>query len=761
MRVWAVAAAVAAASAAPSQVGRWSSEIKLLPDAKLPHVPLLGNGYLGVAVDTNSKNADPFGPGRAGAVDLWLNTNAMWECAASGQQLPAAHCSRKALGGVSFRPQLGSGSSFSAEQRIGSAQLWTSRADAAGSALETLTYMHPAENTIVTELRWKPAAGGSPNVTVEVATWALNNATVDAAGNAVSRRMAQGSFRSMWSAIATNVVGAPAAAAKGGGGAAGTSVAVVVTAGQKLDVVTAVADNLLTSNDADPTPAAVAAAASADAASIAAAAGSWWESFWSKSSISLPTQPDIEAFWYGAQYITAGMSVSTDRLLKAKSLIPPSGLYGPWVTSDTPAWNGDYTLDYNQEAQYYGVYSSNHPELASAYFPPITEWEGAARAAAVVAANTANITCPSKTMHYACHLAPWGYQSMDTTIYMHWNGYFAALLFINDWEYTRNKTFAREVTYPLLDGLNAWSHCFLMNETTSGGYVLRDWNEKYPDEEHEGQKVPNPQIALSLMRRVASAQLDIARAVGLVAPDYLQEILGHLAPFNTAEYRYSEADRKATVWSAYEKALVIQSDMFSLYPLWPSEYVSGLDTDNATLAVAQGSSYVYSNFAHGRPVCIFMAAVRAGAVQKGGLGWTAEQIVDGFNSFLNNSQGPNLLPYAPGGGTENAGVSQAVNDMLVQAPDGKFIQLFPVWPKGHSASFKNLRTKGAFLVSASWDSAAATVSAVTVEATVASTCTLVNPWFPKDVRVCTGATLSGARVSWSMKPGAPCGVSPV
>ena len=32
------------------------------------------------------------------------------------------------------------------------------------------------------------------------------------------------------------------------------------------------------------------------------------------------------------------------------------------------------TLDYNQEAQYYHVYSSNHEELASAYFPPITAW---------------------------------------------------------------------------------------------------------------------------------------------------------------------------------------------------------------------------------------------------------------------------------------------------------------------------------------------------------------------------------------------------
>ena len=46
--------------------------------------------------------------------------------------------------------------------------------------------------------------------------------------------------------------------------------------------------------------------------------------------------------------------------------LPPPGLYGPFATGDYAFWNGDFTLDYNQEAQYYGVFSSNHQELAAA-----------------------------------------------------------------------------------------------------------------------------------------------------------------------------------------------------------------------------------------------------------------------------------------------------------------------------------------------------------------------------------------------------------
>ena len=69
-------------------------------------------------------------------------------------------------------------------------------------------------------------------------------------------------------------------------------------------------------------------------------------------------------------------------IAKALKMEPPSGLYGPWVSSDNPAWNGDYTLDCeyaaavstahpklphkswcadNQESQFEHVYASGHP----------------------------------------------------------------------------------------------------------------------------------------------------------------------------------------------------------------------------------------------------------------------------------------------------------------------------------------------------------------------------------------------------------------
>ena len=108
-------------------------------------------------------------------------------------------------------------------------------------------------------------------------------------------------------------------------------------------------------------------------------------------------------------------------------------------------------------------------------------------------------------------------------------------MFVNHWEYTQNKTFAKEFAYPLLEGLNAWWGCFLKKVAragATGGYVYTDDSSGDPDNEHENQKVPNPQIGLALIRRSLSAQLAIGKAIGVTPAPLVADMLEHLVPFN-------------------------------------------------------------------------------------------------------------------------------------------------------------------------------------------------------------------------------------
>ena len=69
-------------------------------------------------------------------------------------------------------------------------------------------------------------------------------------------------------------------------------------------------------------------------------------------------------YYYSSQYVIASAS-------RAGKVAP--GLYGNWVTTDHPAWNGDYTLNYNHETPFLALYASNHLEVAGSFEQPVLD----------------------------------------------------------------------------------------------------------------------------------------------------------------------------------------------------------------------------------------------------------------------------------------------------------------------------------------------------------------------------------------------------
>ena len=87
---------------------------------------------------------------------------------------------------------------------------------------------------------------------------------------------------------------------------------------------------------------------------------------------------------------------------------------------------------------------------------------------------------------------------------MHWNGAFAAMLFLNRFEYTGggnidDQTFAREQLWPLVSGLVSWSSCYLARSTGADGrLLLEDWNALDPDGESARAELHATQIRYDL-----------------------------------------------------------------------------------------------------------------------------------------------------------------------------------------------------------------------------------------------------------------------
>ena len=771
--LWSIAAAAAAAGSSSLPVGRWSGELVGLPSGKLgtndSHAPLLGNGYLGV---TMSSLRSPVPLHRNGSsLDLWINSNANWDCQRSGKALPPAVCSTRMLGVLSvaaYSPDLtGDRSRLATEQRIEDGVLWMQRTSIDSSVMLTAEMqVHPEKNVLIVKVTASASDGALlPNLEATLSTYGPNRhiASAVAACNldaprqsaprwsaACSRRYHKltdntTAFTAPWTALAMtsahSLSGSSLSSVFRGNVSRGGYVSEYVTAAfvadgarartMSVELVVALADNVMGSNNDDPAASATSLALATSPAEVDQSSKAFWRAYWAASSVTLPTRKALETMWYGAQYATATAFPSARTVRLTKGRAPPPGLYGPYTTADFAFWNGDYTLDYNQEATYFHVYSSNHPERAAGYFGPLIDWMGAARAQAAEAAAKANLSsCSAKALHYAAHLAPWGQQSRDTSVYGHYEGSFAAKIFIDDWEYTRNAKFALEVTLPFLEGLNAWFHCFLHQSTTANGTTtLEDWNAISPDQIFENTPARNPIGALSLMRRTATAHREIALSLGVGHPAYVDAIISRLAALPTA----TGPEPGTRVWATGDGVSWQKSAYYyamPLFPVYPGEVHGGPSTDEATQRIAEASLRLYSNLTcaphfikppwsscvgDGFGTVVFFAAaarILAGratfpqlaSATPGQQTVTAALVANAFERHIGTygANASNLLAFVPGGGVESAGLAHSVNVMLVQS-DGLHVQLFPAWPVEEDASFDKLRVKGAFVVSARWD----------------------------------------------------------
>lgn len=372
----------------PPFFGYWDEAPNALPDHQLPHVPLLGNGRLGAAFDSNNKHRSsyPF-PGSPDSIDIYLNTNSFWSCldkdsdgcrAADPDGVAPACCSVAALGGlsISLHQQFPDATKFRAFQFIGNGTVLSQLVTPQNSILSVTSTLDPSRAVILVSLSW--AASGTDPVTIatSVSLWMQGRHGADGGWNTgvpaptgvgcasssagspqpcVAGPSTQLLYASRTASTSTQskvmpVLGALAARIEGAvlstaitSNVSATTAPAVVTAVVQL-VSGATPSSVLVaeaetrgSGCTDPTPTALADVLAANSSEISHQSSQFFSDFWQKSSLTLPSRPRVEQLWYGALYALAGFS-SDDASVAA------GGLYGPWATMDGPNWHGDYTV---------------------------------------------------------------------------------------------------------------------------------------------------------------------------------------------------------------------------------------------------------------------------------------------------------------------------------------------------------------------------------------------------------------------------------
>lgn len=700
---------------------------KLVPTQGMPDGPLMGNGDVGV-VAAGPANEQVYCIGKN---DFWNRTPHRALILAVG----AVRLSIPSLAGASYRQV----------QRMDIGEVQGEFA-VGNVSLQTRTWVQADENLLITLLTNK----GTEPITVSVHQTCgpvpllvdsnkgkrklktdvegMVNSAVHADAKAGTLDFSRkgdslpGQCREV--AVATRIVGVESHEAAN---ASDPGLEFTIKPAETAALATVVLSDLDAKNFAEAAKQRVAALQMADFRYLSVRHHVWWEAFWGRSFLEIPDKK-IEQHWYAAQYVMGCCS-------RPGKVAP--GLWGNWITTDFPCWRGDFHLNYNFQAPFYIVYSSNHAELSLPVYQAVSEWLPNARETAKRRGW--------KGVHFPVGIGPWGLMPMPRE--KDWgqrsNAAYLALNYIWHYQYTQDVDFLRKTLYPyLLEVADFWED-YLKFE--NGRYII------YNDSIHEGSgSNMNGVLSLGLVRTLFTNLLSMSKDLGVDENrrEKWEHILSHLSDYPLQErngkkiFRYTE---RGMSWCR-DNTLGIQH----IYP----GCAIGLGSDPKLLEISRDMIEAMSRWDDNNGFSSWYTACAR-------VGCDPTLMLKNLRKVCDKRSMPNLIITYGGGGIENVSGFLCLNEMMLQSYEG-VLRFFPCWPKDQDARFGTLRAVGAFLVSAEIKNGL--VGDVKIVSERGRECNVQNPWPGKSVVLIRNGvkseTLSGDRVKFKTLPGEAIGLKP-
>lgn len=436
----------------------------------------------------------------------------------------------------------------------------------------------------------------------------------------------------------------------------------------------------------------------------------WWDGYWRKSSVSVEDTVLMKAYYQGLYTMAA---CSRDPKF-------PPGIFG-WNTTDKPAWNGDYHLNYNFQAPFYALTSSNRLEQAIPHDAPLLDFMPRGEWYAKNVTHTRGILYPvgigplgiEVTKDHPGYITSKNAEQGGLFFGQRSNAAYGLLNMAQYWRCTYDINYGKKIYPYALAVANFWEDYLKLE---NGRYVI------YGDAIHEGSgNDKNPILSLGLVRNAFNLILDLSTTLKIDEnrQGKWAAIVDKLSDFpvqirkDKKVFRYTE---EGTAWWG-DNGLGIQH-------IYPSNGIT-LDSKTEWLTIAHNTIDEMQRWQDtNTSSSFFVAAIR--------VGYNPSVILNELHNYALHTY-PNGFQLNNPHGIENSGVvANALNEMLCMSV-GNTIRLFGDFPKNKDASFKNIRAWGAFLVSASLTNER--VSKVKIFSEKGRVCAVINPWPDKKVRL--------------------------
>ncbi len=383
----------------------------------------------------------------------------------------------------------------------------------------------------------------------------------------------------------------------------------------------------------------------------------------------------------------------------ARSNTPPISLQAIWTADNgnLPPWKGDFHHDLNTELSYWPGYTGNHLDLTASYTNWIWKVRPENRKWTKQYFGVDGLNVPGVTTISGKPMGGWIQYSMSPT-----TAIWLAQHFYWQWKYGMNKTFLKEKCLPYFEEVAQFIANIRVLDTVSNQYQLPlSSSPEYNNNSINAWFSKFTNYDLSLVKSLYSQYKDLLNSS---SEKNKLTILKGSEQFPSFDINHSGLT--IAPQQNLEESHRHHAHLMAIYPL------GLLNADNTSDKEIMNKSLRWMEKMGTREWVGFSFSWAASLYAKAKEGDSAASMLKKFatnfvstNSFhLNGDQRGGQFSnftYRPFTLEGNFAFAQGVHEMLIQSNNG-YIEIFPALPTNwNKASFKTLRTEGAFLVSAS------------------------------------------------------------
>jgi alpha-L-fucosidase 2 len=417
---------------------------------------------------------------------------------------------------------------------------------------------------------------------------------------------------------------------------------------------------------------------------------SWWDTFWSKSSVSLPDSL-LEKQYYLEMY-KLGSAARPDA--------PPISLQAVWTADNgkLPPWKGDFHHDLNTQLSYWPAYAGNHLDLEIGFINWMWKYKDTFEEYTKTYFGTQGLNVPGVTTLTGQPMGGWIQYSFGPTV-----ASWLAHHFYLHWIYSGDEEFLKERAYPWLRDVAVYLDEISVRDDQGMRRLPISSSPEINDNSIHAWFSETTNFDLAFIRWNFDKAAELARKLNLTNEAEKWQTIAAEWPDFTLD---SENGLAFAPGHPYEKSHRHFSHLVGWHPLgiidWSNDE-KDREIIRSTLATMErvGSDW-WTGYSFS-----WLGNLYARAFDGEKAAEALRLFAECFclkNSFhVNGDQckaGHSRYTYRPFTLEGNFAFASGIQDMLIQSHTG-VVRIFPAVPAGwENISFHKLRAAGAFLLSA-------------------------------------------------------------